>query len=125
MRRPEVLANWGGIAASGLIGICAPTEAELRYSARSAAEMEQLAVGLGQLYTWWELPDGAWRRLGRLQLAMASAGHHRAPSLADLLVAVTALHHDLTVLHYDRDFETIAQHTELKTRWLAEPGSLD
>ncbi|MDH6578695.1 hypothetical protein P3T29_004364 [Kitasatospora sp. MAP5-34] len=29
------------------------------------------------------------------------------------------------MLHYDRDFETIAKHAELKARWLMEPGSID
>lgn len=67
----------------------------------------------------------AWQRVLILQRAMAGSGCHRVAGAVDLLVAVTAQNHGLTVLHYDRDFETIARHTELKTRRLAEPGTLD
>jgi predicted nucleic acid-binding protein len=33
---------------------------------------------------------------------------HRGPGPIDLLVAATAMHHSLTVLHIDNDFATIA-----------------
>ena len=42
---------------------------------------------------------------------LAERGHHRAPSLPDLLVAATAERAGLTVLHVDKDFELIAEIT--------------
>lgn len=42
---------------------------------------------------------------------LAGRGHHRAPSLPDLLVAATAERSGLTVLHVDKDFELIAEVT--------------
>ena len=41
----------------------------------------------------------------------ANKGHHRAPSIPDLLIAATAELAQLTVLHVDRDFDLIAQVT--------------
>ncbi|MBV6703367.1 PIN domain nuclease [Kitasatospora aureofaciens] len=123
--KPAALAAWGEALAAGKIGICAPTEGELLYSARSVAEMRAMRAQFERLYTWWVVPDDVWRQIPALQLRLAETGSHRSAGVVDLVVAVTAMHHGLTVLHYDRDFETIAKHTDLKARWLAEPGSLD
>ncbi|MEU3568340.1 PIN domain nuclease [Kitasatospora sp. NPDC036755] len=123
--KPSALSLWGEALASGAIGMCAPTEGELLYSARSAAEMRAMRVQFERLYTWWVVPDEVWRDIQALQLLLAETGSHRSAGVVDLVVAVTAMHHGLTVLHYDRDFETIAKHADLKARWLAEPGSLD
>ena len=35
-------------------------------------------------------------------------GHHRAPSIPDLLIAAVAEVHGFTVLYVDKDFELIA-----------------
>jgi predicted nucleic acid-binding protein len=42
---------------------------------------------------------------------LADRGHHRGPSVPDLLIAATAELHGLTVLHVDKDFELIAEVT--------------
>ncbi len=42
---------------------------------------------------------------------LAERGHHRAPSIPDLLIAATAEINHHTVLHVDRDFELIADLT--------------
>jgi predicted nucleic acid-binding protein len=46
-----------------------------------------------------------------VQAALADRGHHRAPSVPDLLIAATAELMNLTVLHVDKDFELIADTT--------------
>jgi predicted nucleic acid-binding protein len=46
-----------------------------------------------------------------VQGILAQRGHHRAPSVPDLLVAAIAESADLTVLHVDKDFELIAEVT--------------
>lgn len=53
----------------------------------------------------WIAQDRAVER----QLALAERGHHRAPSLPDLLIAATAELADLIVLHLDKDYELIAE----------------
>jgi predicted nucleic acid-binding protein len=42
---------------------------------------------------------------------MAQAGEHRSASAIDLMIAATAAHHGLTVLHDDADYRTVARHT--------------
>ncbi|MFE7559860.1 PIN domain-containing protein [Kitasatospora sp. NPDC057500] len=125
LTRPTALAAWSEALTSGWVGMCSAVEAELLYSARSVSEMRAMSAQFDRLYTWWVMPDDVWRRVRALRFTLAESGAHRPAGVVDLLLAATALHHGLTVLHYDRDFETLAKHTELKTRWLAEPGSLD
>lgn len=50
-------------------------------------------------------------RAVEVQGMLARAGHHRAPSVPDLLIAATAEVAGLTVLHVDKDFELIAELT--------------
>ncbi|MFC8590738.1 PIN domain-containing protein [Streptomyces atroolivaceus] len=40
---------------------------------------------------------------------LARIGHHRGPSPIDILIALTARQHRLTVLHVDDDFAAIAK----------------
>ena len=42
---------------------------------------------------------------------LADRGHHRAPSIPDLLIAATAESAGLVVLHDDKDFDVIAEIT--------------
>ncbi|BCI90242.1 ribonuclease VapC2 [Mycobacterium avium MAV_120709_2344] len=44
----------------------------------------------------------------QVQLLLADRGQHRGPSIPDLVIAATAELARLTVLHVDKDFDTIA-----------------
>ena len=59
-----------------------------------------------------------------VQRILTEHGEHRSAGPVDLMVAACAELSGLTLLHYDRDFETIAKHTGQSTSWLAPPGSL-
>ena len=50
--------------------------------------------------------------------------HHRRVKRADLLIAAAAESAGVPVLHYDADFEVIAEITGQPTRWIAPRGSL-
>jgi predicted nucleic acid-binding protein len=41
---------------------------------------------------------------------MARAGEHRGASAVDLVIAATAAHHGLAVLHDDADYRAVARH---------------
>ncbi|MDF3288209.1 VapC toxin family PIN domain ribonuclease [Streptomyces silvisoli] len=124
VHRAAALEKWAPVLRQGRVGMCEATRVQLLRSARSADEYDRLADGFASLYGRYGVTEEAWTRARALQRNLVRAGCHRSAGVAGLLVAVTALDHRLTLLHYDRGFETIAQHTELKTRWLAEPGSL-
>lgn len=57
------------------------------------------------------MPDSCWEDAAQLRDRLAEKGWHQCTSPIDLLVAVTASHHKLTVLHADSDFETIGRLT--------------
>ena len=59
-----------------------------------------------------------------VQGLMVRRGTHRAPSPADLVLAACAEANGLTVLHYDKDFDLIAEVTGQPTEWIAPQGSL-
>ena len=62
-------------------------------------------------------------RTVEVQLLLAREGHHRAPSIPDLIIAAVAELAGLTVLHLDKDFELIAALTGQPLERLAiEPG---
>lgn len=71
---------------------------------------------------WLRLTEAVAARALDIQRHLAGIGQHRRP-IPDLLVAATALEHDATVLHYDRDFDLIAEATRLSARWIIPAGT--
>ncbi len=53
-----------------------------------------------------------------MQTLLIAAGNWRAVSVADLIVAAVAERHGATVLHYDGDFDMVAEVTGQPTRWV-------
>ncbi len=60
---------------------------------------------------WAERLERGLIRVATVKKLLANQGRHRAPSVADLLVAATAELAGLSVLHLDKDFELIAEVT--------------
>jgi len=120
-RRSGVDQRWVDVVQAGLVGVCPVIEAELMRGAKSKADRDHLRGTLRTLFTWHPIPESAWRFVERTQDVLVDKGHHRGPSIADLLVAATAEAWDLTVLHVDRDFDTIAGVTNVKTQRVDQP----
>lgn len=119
--RAETIAGWMG---RGELAVCLPFLLEAGYSARSAVDHGLLLDRLGKLPRI--AVDGEVERLAlQAQQELAEAGHHRlAPT--DVIIAACAHRADAGVLHYDGDYDILAEHTalEFQSEWLAEPGSL-
>jgi predicted nucleic acid-binding protein len=64
----------------------------------------------GDLYPDVSVPKNAGRWIASVQHHMAMASEHRSGSAVDLMIAATAAHHGLTVLHDDADYRTVARH---------------
>ena len=60
------------------------------------------------------------------ELAEDPAVSHRI-TMPDLLLASIASQHGFGVLHYDGDYDLLAEHTslEFESVWIAPPGSVD
>jgi predicted nucleic acid-binding protein len=106
---------------AGHVGVCPAVEAELMRAVASEADRDQLRQILRGLFAWHPMPDSAWRFVERTQEDLVNGGKHKGPSVVDLLVAATANAWDLTVLHVDADFETVATVTSLRTQRADKP----
>ncbi|MFK4099431.1 PIN domain nuclease [Streptomyces sp. NPDC019531] len=113
--------QWGQVLDNGLVALCDLTELEILFSARGRADREGIQAELRQLFSRTLMPDGIYQRAREVQQLLTDNGEHRSAGPADLLLAATAELSGLTLLHHDRDFETIAGRTGQSTAWLAEP----
>lgn len=105
---------------AGSLFVCAVGELEQLYSARSARHYDRLKEDLHAAVETVSAPPDLLERALRLQhdLAHHHGMWHRTP-IPDLLIAETALHHGLGVVHVDRDFDRIARVRPLAVRRLA------
>lgn len=62
-------------------------------------------------------------RARTVQAALAGRGKHRGAPPSDLLIAASA-EGGVPVLHYDHDYDIIADVTGQPTRWISPAGSL-
>ncbi len=102
---------------AGLLYLCPVGELEQLYSSRSARDYDELKVAIHQSFDVVGPPIDIFDRALGLQrdLAHHHGMWHRTP-MPDLLIAETALHHGLGVVHVDRDYERIAEVRPLKVR---------
>ncbi|MGH3914625.1 MAG: PIN domain nuclease [Pseudonocardiaceae bacterium] len=109
--------------AAGRVSICLLTELEVGYSTRSLSDFERISrdvlAPLNRLIT----PVATEARAREVQRALIACGQHRAIAIPDLIVAAVAEIEGLTVLHYDGDFDLIADITGQPTEWIVPPGS--
>jgi predicted nucleic acid-binding protein len=120
---PAVREELEPLITRALVGICGVTELEMLFSARNIQERsrmkEQLAASMDRVDT----PEDIWDQAAEIQEALTEQAQHRSASIPDLIVAATARVRGLEILHYDRDFDTIARFTEQPVRWIVPPGT--
>jgi hypothetical protein len=121
---PTVREELEPLMMRALVSICGVTELEMLYSARNIQERarmkEQLEASLDRVDT----PEDIWEQAAEIQEALTEQAQHRSASIPDLIVAATARARNLEILHYDRDFDTIARFTEQPARWIVPPGTV-
>lgn len=105
------------------IAMCPMVALELLYSARSARDYDRVDTDL-QSFPAVDMDADTWALAWDLQRRLSRRGQHRR-AIPDLLISATALQHQLTVLHYDHDFELIAEISDLHQRWIVPRGSVD
>jgi len=103
---------WASRIERGLVRITTMTRLEVGYSARTAAQARSVfgTPPISMMPVEYLTPAIEDRAL-EVQLLLANKGHHRAPSIPDLLIAATAELAGLTVLHLGKDFDLIAELT--------------
>lgn len=105
----------------GWIATCGIVDLEVLYSARSLGAYEATLQERQSLEDIPITPEVVARAIA-IQHDLARRGQHRVP-IPDLLIAAAAESAGLIVLHYDRDFELIAQVSDLAQEWVVPRGS--
>jgi predicted nucleic acid-binding protein len=120
--RAEVVADW---VEQRQLAICLPFLLEAGYSARASAEYGEMMDEFDLLFPRVEIAARMEERALLAQRELAARGHHRLAPI-DVMIAACAHEVDAGVLHYDRDYDLIAEHTSLsfESIWLAPVGSL-
>lgn len=108
VREPDLRRQWDEVIISESIGSCYPQRAEFLRSARNLDEFDRMSDMFNELYPDVHVPKTASRWVGATQHRLATKGRHQGLSPIDLVVAATAAHHNLVVLHDDNDYVTIA-----------------
>ncbi|MCY4519063.1 MAG: hypothetical protein OXB99_17675 [Acidimicrobiaceae bacterium] len=99
------------------------SDLEIGFSARNVDEWETLAGSISEL-DFVETTADHVRRARQTQRLLAGAGLRGRP-IGDLLIAAAAETEDLTVLHYDAEFDLIASVTGQRCEWIVPRGSID
>jgi predicted nucleic acid-binding protein len=124
LRAPDIRRRWEQQITAGLVAICPIVELEILYTARSPAHRTELVNLLRAAFGWVAMPERVFERGGEIQEALTARGTHRSAGAVDLLIAATAELNSLVLVHYDRDFDRVAEVTGQGTEWLADAGSL-
>ncbi|HEX4952329.1 MAG TPA: PIN domain nuclease [Thermoanaerobaculia bacterium] len=120
---PGVAARLEPIFEQGLAATCPIIDLEVLFSARNLEEWDDIRYRRRFAYTSVVIDGATFDRALAVQRELARTGRHRLP-IPDLLIAAAAEQAELVVLHYDADFDRIAEITGQPVEWVAPRGSL-
>lgn len=123
MPLPPVRERLGPIIEGGEAATCGIIDLEVLFSARSHEDHERIRARRALSYARVPLTERIFERAVQVQGELAKDRRHRLP-IPDLLVAAAAESEGLVVLHYDADFERIAQVTGQPIEWVVPRGSV-
>ncbi len=121
---PSVRDRWIRALTDDRVRLSPIARLEILLSARTGEDFDVLAERLSALRatpltaTIANAAQDAMRTLSQ-----RSHGAQRIP-IADYLLAATAQETGAAVLHYDHDYNTLAEVMEFQSTWLAPPGSI-
>lgn len=99
------------------------TDLEIFYSATSHRALLEVIDERRAAFRLVDTQQEDWNRAVAVMVLLAKQGKHRSVGIPDLLVAAVAERHGLTLVHYDSDFDHVAEVTRQGTRWLAPSGT--
>ncbi|MHB1809853.1 MAG: PIN domain-containing protein [Solirubrobacteraceae bacterium] len=121
---PAVRERWTEAQRADRLRLAPAVRLEMLLSARGGAEFDAIAEMLSAIRAaplTASIVHAA--EDGMRQLAQRSHGAHRLP-VVDYLLAATAEEVGAAVLHYDHDYDTLAEVMEFDSVWLAPAGSM-
>ncbi len=121
---PQVSAALAPRLLAGELATCSVVELEVLYSARSHSDFVRTRHTREQAFTNVPMLQADFTRAIDVMEALARRGQHRAVSLPDLLIAAVAERAGLIVLHYDADYDLVAEVTGQPDEWVVPRGSV-
>jgi predicted nucleic acid-binding protein len=122
-RHPQVRRRFESLLAEGRLAACQMTTLEYLNNAPDPKGYE-LLWGALHGHRWIDVTTASMDRALAVHRQLAATSQHRHFRLPDLIIAATAELHGATVLHYDADYDRIADITNQPTEWVAARGSL-
>jgi predicted nucleic acid-binding protein len=121
---PRVRERWREALLAGRLRVSPVVRLEFLLTTRDARTFDELAEELSAMRAA-PMTAGVIRaaEAGMRALARRSAGSQRLP-IVDYLIAAAAQELGAAVLHYDRDYDTLAEVMEFESVWLAPAGTL-
>ena len=122
--QPRVGAQLRPLMEAGLVARCTVTDLEAGVSARNGPDWRRTSSARSP----WPaagIDQSVLDRALRVQGELADQGLHRTVKIGDLIIAAAAEHAGLVVLHYDRDFDRIADVTKQPMEWVVPAGTAD
>jgi len=123
LHQDDVLHRVSALYLSGQIATCGMIDLEMLYSARDGEDHRELAFDR-LLLPRVPCGDATFDRAIEVQGELARAGQHRAVGLEELVIAAAAEEAGLAVLHYDQDYDRIAEVTGQPMEWVVPRGSV-
>lgn len=119
---------WADAIRRQLLLSCGPFILEAVVGARDSLEAAAALAELHEGLPYVEVTEQTWLLAYRAQQTMAAVApnfHRRPPT--DYLIAAAAHQHGARVLHYDHDYDAIAEHSGLSfiPIWVAVAGTLE
>jgi predicted nucleic acid-binding protein len=124
LHHPAVAQVLAPLIEAGVVATCGVIEFELGWATGTSAQLDQLRTDRDAGYEWLATHDEDWRRALEVQASLWRSGRMRAVGLPDLLIAAVAERERVTVMHYDGDYNFIAQVTGQPMQWVVPRGTI-
>lgn len=124
LRQSAVARALEPLIGAGLVATMAALDFESLFSTRSFDEYRQAKLWRANRFEYLSIEDKDWNRALDVQGSLAQKGRLREVGMADLLIAAVCERNRIALLHYDSDFETIAEITGQDARWVVPRGSV-
>jgi predicted nucleic acid-binding protein len=125
LSQPAVSAVLSPLIEAGLVATCGVVEFELGWATRNSAEFDQVRADRDAGYEWLATHDEDWRRALDVQASLWRGGRVRAVGFPDLMIAAVAERERVMLLHYDGDYDLIAEITRQPMQWVVPRGTVE
>ena len=120
---PAVGARLRPLMEEGLIATCAIIDLDVLFSSRSLADYERVSRERS-FFTSVEITPRVWDLVFEMQCSLAERGQHRL-AIPDIIISAVGKVSDLTILHYDTDFERLKLVGGASQEWIIPRGSAE